>query len=286
MAPKKHLDMSISRPSFTCSLAAGGVAGTVVDISLYPLDTIKTRCQSASGFSRAGGMRGMYRGVGTAVLGSFPASALFFATYEAATVSAGEYRSGPVAHMLAGSLAEAVACLIRVPTENVKQKLQAGLYPSALRCARGIASGSGGGGRGLAGFYSGYLATVMRSVPFSAIQFTLYERLKAAWSDRHGGGPVNMTAAALCGSVAGGVSGLVTTPLDVTKTRLMLGADASGVSYEQDRVLRTMHRIYADEGVGAFCSGVGPRVCWIAMGGAVFLGSYEAAKANLMQIGL
>lgn len=43
-----------------------------VDASLFPLDTIKTRLQSPDGFVKSGGFRGVYSGLGTAVLGSAP----------------------------------------------------------------------------------------------------------------------------------------------------------------------------------------------------------------------
>ena len=36
--------------SFIISLISGGIAGTTVDVALFPLDTIKTRLQSAKGF--------------------------------------------------------------------------------------------------------------------------------------------------------------------------------------------------------------------------------------------
>ena len=36
---------------------------------------------------------------------------------------------------------------------------------------------------------------------------------------------------ALCGSIGGGISAALTTPLDVIKTRVMLGADVGGVHY-------------------------------------------------------
>jgi solute carrier family 25 S-adenosylmethionine transporter 26 len=73
---------SRQQPSFKCSLLAGGLAGTAVDISLFPLDTIKTRMQSPAGFRGAGGFVGVYRGLGSAAAGSAPTAALFFATYE------------------------------------------------------------------------------------------------------------------------------------------------------------------------------------------------------------
>lgn len=51
---------------------AGGVAGASVDLILFPLDTIKTRLQSPQGFNKAGGFRGIYAGVPSTAVGSFP----------------------------------------------------------------------------------------------------------------------------------------------------------------------------------------------------------------------
>lgn len=266
-------DRTRVQPSFACSLAAGGIAGTTADVVLFPLDTLKTRLQAPRGFRSAGGLAGVYRGLGSAALGSFPASALFFTTYEATSAAAGD---GPAAHMLAGVCGECVACLVRVPTENVKQKVQVGMYSQGMRCARGILATAG-----WAGFYTGYGTTVLRDVPFAAIQFPIYEGLKRAWSERNGV-PVTTSQAALCGSAAGGIAGALITPLDVTKTRLMLGADANGTPYRG--MVSTMRRIYHDEGARAFTSGLAPRVFSISLGGAVFLGSYEHAKTGLVGV--
>ena len=71
-------------PSWTSSLLAGGLAGTSVDVALFPLDTIKTRAQSAAGFRASGGFSRVYAGLGPAALGSAPNAALFFVTYDTA----------------------------------------------------------------------------------------------------------------------------------------------------------------------------------------------------------
>lgn len=56
---------------------AGGFAGIAVDAALFPLDTIKTRLQSPLGFVGSGGFRGVYSGLGAAVLGSVPTGCTF-----------------------------------------------------------------------------------------------------------------------------------------------------------------------------------------------------------------
>lgn len=48
------------------------MAGTAVDLLFFPIDTVKTRLQSAQGFVKAGGFRGIYKGVGSVVVGSAP----------------------------------------------------------------------------------------------------------------------------------------------------------------------------------------------------------------------
>lgn len=60
---------------FTTALLSGALAGTAVDTLFFPIDTLKTRAQSAQGFFAAGGFRGVYRGLGSAVVGSAPGGA-------------------------------------------------------------------------------------------------------------------------------------------------------------------------------------------------------------------
>lgn len=54
------------------TLLAGAFAGLVVDTSLYPVDTIKSRLQSKQGFSKAGGFSHLYRGLPPVLAGSLP----------------------------------------------------------------------------------------------------------------------------------------------------------------------------------------------------------------------
>ena len=70
------------RSSVLRSLICGGCASLAVDLSLYPIDTIKTRLQSEQGFKAAGGFRHLYRGISSVALGAAPNAALFFFAYE------------------------------------------------------------------------------------------------------------------------------------------------------------------------------------------------------------
>lgn len=259
------------RSPFVVSLLSGAAAGCAVDISLFPIDTVKTRLQSSEGFLKAGGFRGIYNGIFAAFLGSAPGAALFFTTYDYTSGRLGEkFGDGPATHMAAASLGEIGACLVRVPTENVKQKQQTGVYPSFRAAIRGINAG-----QGLGGYYVGYMTTVMREIPFAFIQFPIWEKLKKVWAEEQGA-PIEGWQSALCGSLSGGFAAAVTTPLDVAKTRLML--DTKGKYKGMVGTLKTVH---AEEGTKGLFSGVQPRVMWISIGGFIFFGGYEYTKRLL-----
>ena len=51
---------------------SGACAGLAVDVSLFPIDTLKTRMQAPEGFFKAGGFRGIYNGLSAAAAGSMP----------------------------------------------------------------------------------------------------------------------------------------------------------------------------------------------------------------------
>ncbi|KAK6053994.1 carrier protein PET8 domain protein, partial [Cooperia oncophora] len=154
-------------------LICGAGAGLAVDLGLYPLDTIKTRLQSKQGFIAAGGFRNIYSGMGSVAIGSAPGAALFFMSYR--TINGFFKEETAFVHAFSASVAETIACAIRVPTELVKQRLQASGTPkqSLSRVCREIYNTSR-----LPGFYRGYLSTVTREIPFSIIEFPLYEFLK------------------------------------------------------------------------------------------------------------
>jgi len=285
-----------SGPSFGQSLIAGGIAGTSVDIALFPLDTMKTRLQAKEGFLAAGGFRGVYRGLGSVVVGSAPAAALFFTGYEYLNShlpilmpALSSPDAGVPLHMIAASGGEVSACLVRVPTEVVKQRQQTWAYGqgSSFAAVKHVISESG-----FSGLFRGFTSTVAREIPFCCIQFPLYERLKIAVGSQRGyssGGRNRIQDlpawpdSAACGSMSGAIAAAITTPLDVAKTRIMLSRGQAQLG-DYDKTATTLRRIYFEEGFTALFKGVVPRVIWLSMGGAVFLGVYEAAKSTLRSL--
>jgi solute carrier family 25 S-adenosylmethionine transporter 26 len=248
--------------------------------------------QSSAGFAASGGFTGIYRGVGSAIVGSAPGAALFFITYDSVKRSLSpatttlrnatgqEYtvkeESGAGAHMLAASMGEVAACAVRVPTEVVKQRAQASQHPSSLSALTHILHQ-----RATHGFvhvwrelYRGWSITIIREVPFTVIQFPLWESLKRWRQSQTGRSQVSGLEGGLLGSAAGAVAAGITTPLDVLKTRMMLAK-------EKQPMFTMLSSILRESGPKAFFAGIGPRVGWISVGGAIFLGSYQWAS-NLL----
>ncbi|XP_039402586.1 S-adenosylmethionine mitochondrial carrier protein isoform X5 [Mauremys reevesii] len=216
----------MERAEFWVSLTAGGIAGVCVDLILFPLDTIKTRLQSPQGFKKAGGFRGIYAGVPSAAVGSFPNAAAFFVTYEY------------------------VKCLLRTAS------------PPYLSPVTHMAAASFG-----------------EVIPFSLVQFPLWESLKDLWSWKQGH-VVDSWQSATCGAFAGGFAAAVTTPLDVAKTRIMLAK--AGSSNASGNVLSALHSVWRSQGLPGLFAGVVPRMTAISLGGFIFLGTYDKTRRLLL----
>ncbi|XP_074335777.1 S-adenosylmethionine carrier 1, chloroplastic/mitochondrial isoform X1 [Apium graveolens] len=254
---------------------AGGTAGVVVETALYPIDTIKTRLQA----SRGGGqiiLNGLYSGLAGNLAGVLPASALFIGVYEPAKkklLKMFPEDLSALAHLAAGACGGLAASLIRVPTEVVKQRMQTGQFASAPNAVRLIVASEG-----FKGLYAGYGSFLLRDLPFDAMQFCIYEQLRIGYklaAKRELNDPEN----AIIGAFAGAVTGAITTPLDVIKTRLMI--QGSGNQYKG--IVDCVQTIIREEGPPALIKGIGPRVLWIGIGGSIFFGVLESTKRMLAE---
>ena len=199
----------------TVSCVSGGLAGSTVDFVLFPLDTLKTRAQSAHTSSS---LR-WYAGLASAMAGSFPAAAVFFGSYESCKAILSPYATSsstlPLVHVTSASLANVAACGVRVPFEIVKQRMQSGISSgTTLSCMKEL--WKAGGARA---FYTGYSTTVLREIPFDALQFAMWEYLKRMYSQQNDGRPLHPAESAGAGAIAGAIAAALTNPLDVVKTQ-------------------------------------------------------------------
>ncbi|GFP98552.1 S-adenosylmethionine carrier 1 chloroplastic/mitochondrial [Phtheirospermum japonicum] len=239
------------------SAVAGAAAGAVVETVLYPIDTIKTRLQAV----RGGGeiiLKGLYSGLAGNLVGVIPASALFIGVYE------------PTKQKLLEIFPENLSAIAHLV---IKQRIQIGQFGSAPEAVRLIVSKEG-----FRGLYAGFGSFLLRDLPFDAIQFCIYEQLRIGYklaARRELNDPEN----AILGAFAGAISGAMTTPLDVIKTRLMV----QGSAKQYNGISHCINTIIREEGSSAFLRGMGPRVIWIGIGGSIFFGVLEKSKQLLAQ---
>lgn len=145
-------------------------------------------------------------------------------------------------HMAAASCGEVAACLIRVPVEVVKQRTQASRKTSSwYNLTQTLNS------QGIRGLYRGYFTTVMREIPFSLIQFPLWEFLKKSWAQSSGVNRIDPWQSTICGAFSGGFSAFLTTPLDVAKTRIILAEKESRMA--SGNVIYAIRTIYKEKQV-------------------------------------
>ncbi|XP_065315754.1 mitochondrial S-adenosylmethionine carrier protein-like isoform X2 [Gordionus sp. m RMFG-2023] len=271
---------------YLISLMSGAIAGTAVDTILFPLDTIKTRLQSNAGFFKSGGFKKIYSGIGAAFVGSAPTAAIFFITYEFCKRNLIYHNYIVLNYMMSAAVAESVSCIIRVPIEVIKQRRQAFFSLSNDKIIRDILLKEG-----LLGFYRGLLPTILREIPFSFVQYPLWEYFKKSQKFKITS-EYNFVDAYTKGALAGGVAAALTTPLDVIKTKIIL-AKVKYLFYMYKRILfynqkdnsqisiiKICKDINLNKGFKGYFAGLIPRIMWISIGGAIFLGTYEITSKN------
>jgi hypothetical protein len=195
------------------------------------------------------GISGLYRGFGAVIVGGTPGTVLYLCTYEICKTwllsisSNGE--SNVVVHFSAGMIAETVACIVYVPVDVIKERMQvqhptvaggdfamSGNYRNSWDALKQISKTEG-----LSGVYRGYGATLASFGPFSALYFVFYERFKemtrqrlrdnsdsvelvSTTTTRETDIPFQWTV--LCSASAGALASWLTSPLDMAKLRLQV----------------------------------------------------------------
>ena len=161
--------------------------------------------------------------------------------------------------------------------------------------------------------WRGYTALAARNLPFTAIQFPMFEFLKESIKQyRKDKGIFSDTlletglVTAISAGSAGSIAAVITTPVDVVKTRIMLSAAGeSSEAMAQEEVekvkregksldkwansrgatrksgLTVAREVMSESGVrGLFRGGI-LRAAWTAFGSGLYLGVYESGRVWL-----
>jgi len=317
---------------FKYNFVAGAVALPLSFAMMHPVDTIKTRMQSnltkltptlppkpspnqilsplipaatngisaPSGFFmhlklaiKEAGPSMLSRGFITSVGGAIPQGGLRLGTYGYMQSQLHPYFDSPILQnaiaAVCGDLASAVA---KVPREVITQRLQTGMYKTASEAITTIYRQEG-----WKGYFTGFLSTTSRDIPFMVVLFVSYEQFKH-WKIRlttthtryhhHGNGHVDHPwsdfETILWGGISGALAGFSTTPFDVIKTRIMT---AKPDLEKPDRSMRTAFLgILRDEGARGLWIGALPRSGWWFCVCSIFFASFERIRALMADKGV
>ncbi len=126
----------------------------------------------------------------------------------------------PLAAAISGGMATVFHDAIMTPMDVIKQRLQLGYYRGMLDCANHIYTSEG-----FSAFYRSFPMTLFMNIPFGCIMVSMNECLKNVLQPDSS--KRTMSTFLLAGSGAGSIAALLTTPLDVVKTKLQ--TQVSGV---------------------------------------------------------
>eukprot|EP01133_Synstelium_polycarpum_P004029 gene4029-4666_t len=273
------------------NFALGSVAGAIGATAVYPIDLVKTRMQNQRAVSAEAkvyanswdcfkkvlkneGAVGLYRGLGPQLVGVAPEKAIKLTVNDLLRNLFGDKNKGEIylpLEVLAGGGAGASQVMFTNPLEIVKIRLQVqgGKGSSAISIVREL---------GITGLYKGAGACLLRDIPFSAIYFPAYAKMKTILADKDGNiAPKNLF---ISGMVAGIPAASLVTPADVIKTRLQVKAKSGEQTYEGIR--DCAQKIWREEGFRAFFKGCVARVFRSSPQFGVTLLSYEMLQKQFL----
>ncbi|EPQ31600.1 uncharacterized protein PFL1_00933 [Pseudozyma flocculosa PF-1] len=272
------------------NMIAGSLAGISEHAVMFPVDVIRTRMQILSAtpaatytgvvqaFNRIStleGARTLWRGVASVIMGAGPAHAVYFGTYETVKDMTGGNREGHqfASTAFAGASATIAADAFMNPFDVIKQRMQmhGSTHRTVMQCARNVYQAEG-----LRAFYVSYPTTLTMTVPFTAVQFSVYEWAKKVLNPSESYSPVTHVTA---GAFSGAVAAAVTNPLDVAKTLLQTrGSSTDPRIRSASGMLEAFQIIRQKAGLKGFARGLTPRVLTFMPSNALCWLSYEGFR--------
>ncbi|KDQ64584.1 hypothetical protein JAAARDRAFT_187904 [Jaapia argillacea MUCL 33604] len=182
--------------SGTSRFLSGGLGGISSQLSIYPIETLKTQMMSSTGDKnrtlstaarrlwKLGGVRAYYRGLTIGLIGVFPYSAIDMSTFEALKLaylrSTGKDEPGVLALLAFGSVSGSVGATSVYPLNLVRTRLQASGSSGHPQKYNGIFDvvSKTYERDGWRGFYRGLFPTLAKVVPAVSISYVVYEHTK------------------------------------------------------------------------------------------------------------
>merc|ERR1712226_623640 len=131
---------------------------------------------------------------------------------------------------------------------------------------------------GMASFYKGIGAAMMREASYTSLKLGLYEPFKGlTGADQKGAG---VSKKFLAGALAGGIGSFAGNPFDVLKTRMMAN-EGTGRSIQS-----FASEVYTNQGFKGFYKGIEANVSRACVLNATKMGCYDICKSKVKESGI
>lgn len=150
--------------------------------------------------------------------------------------------------------------------------------------------------------FRGYTALAGRNLPYTAMQFPAYEHIRKSINEKRKaegiatGSVLEIVAVtAISAGSSGSLAAVITTPIDVVKTHMMLSAfddgakpqdsknpsQSSNISHKTSGGLEIARQVISESGVKGLFRGALLRAVWTAFGSGLYLSVYECTRIYL-----
>ncbi len=274
-------------------VGAASISGLPADFLSFPFSRIKTLQMTKSAdlsspqFSsmreavkfvyRTQGVGGFYRGMSPVLLSAIPGTTLFFSGAQGAKTILGDSFIGSALSGFAGQLA---GSLVWVPSEVFKELRQMHIMKPELRekktgqlLAHVIKT------EGIRGLYRGLPAQLLTFGPFNSLGMALAPRISALLPASFSRLEQDLISNFLAFSFAAAL----TTPIDVIKTRLQVGA-ANPEVFGERTIWGGAKQLYRSAGVKGLFHGATERALWLGTRQSLAFSTFGLAYGKVRSV--
>ncbi|KAI0335757.1 mitochondrial carrier [Cubamyces sp. BRFM 1775] len=276
-------------------LIAGSVGGAAQVIVGQPLDTIKTRAQTApAGMFRGPmdiltqtlrkeGFFALYKGMASPLVGIAGVNSLLFAAYGVSKRIISPFPQLSLKEIAAaGAIAGAVNAVLASPVEMFKVRMQGQYGSPSDKRLRAVVSEMWRDWGFRKGIMRGFWVTVAREIPAYAGFYTAFEFSKRKFSEKYGK-QIPVWALLASGSTGGIAYWLACYPLDVVKSRVQLRAtppQGTPVQY----IARELKAVVVESGASGLFRGLTPSLLRSIPAAASTFAAFELTREYLKEI--
>ncbi|TDH71514.1 hypothetical protein CCR75_007505 [Bremia lactucae] len=263
-----------------------------VRAAVYPSNLVKTRLQvqskhkplysgTANAFAtifRQEGARGLYKGFGASTVNVLTGN-VYISIYEKSRKVFRDHTTvgEKGANFVGGAIASLISQTIVVPLDIVSQRMMLSGQGKTRERSNGLLSVTKHVYRtdGLRGFYRGYIPSIATYAPSSSIWWGSYGLLVPVYYDLMQTWPRDpfwkqVVAQGFSGASAGVITGILTNPMDIIRTRAQV--------FTQYGAVDTFKYILDTEGPLGFMKGLSARLLAMGPSGVLVVTSYEFVK--------